>query len=707
MNKMKIVLAGLSAMVLAAGCCQNCGKKAKRAKVTVEPGKVVAENRFDKGMNGWEFSNFMNLLSTQIVETAVSGKPPYHTFRIENKHTDPKKARDTMFFLKSGLFPVTPGAEFAIVTEARGSFTMEASTVKGGIATGILWYGADKKPILIQDPLGKKVPSGTPFGFKSLSPNFVKNVFTAKVPADAAFAMVQLGGDAPDVPVKGGYLELKRVTVRESVPGEAWDFGDLSAPEFELLTMTPNPDPNAVIRFQIVDESDLDMAKFKCTIDGKDVTQVLTREGDDVFSFKSDKPWEKDSLHLIAIEATDDCGNAGKETLAFFCGERFTKGIASVRDDGMILIDGKPFFPITPTSVRKGPPNGYNYDKAMSDLKAIGFNSIHSYDMYNERGYRKNSLELLEACEKAGMKLFVEASDRNYNDPKRAQNLREALLVARKYSCVLGWGLGDDTASHRTAVEVKGDHNIIKAIDNARLTWQVDISTYEGRQTPFVKATDAFMSEIYPFREEIPEPEGLANVIKYMKYAYADKKAAGDRPWPIIALPQAFSGWGLWKRFPTIAEIRAQSYLSIIHGARGVAYYSYYSFSGGANCFGHNEEQFNRMAAVSKELNSIQDDLASRDAKVQPKVKITNGAKTDLAGNPSVTCLLKEGAEGMGKLLIAGNSRTGKDDTIKVEIELDGNFETLFENGRKVEVKNGVLIDTFKPGEVHVYRVKK
>ena len=60
----------------------------------------------------------------------------------------------------------------------------------------------------------------------------------------------------------------------------------------------------------------------------------LVSEGDGVFSFKSDKPWENDSLHLVALDATDDCGNRGTETLAFFCGRRIEK----VRGEFLSLI---------------------------------------------------------------------------------------------------------------------------------------------------------------------------------------------------------------------------------------------------------------------------------------------------------------------------------------------------------------------------------
>ena len=704
-NRMPLMVAMAAAAVFA-GCCDKCScktAKPKRAKVTVEPGKVLAETDFAKGLGNWKASNFQNIL-TFVTTNRGDGAE----LVIRNDRIGDKKARDTLFKLTSELFAVEPAAEIAVVTEARGDVSMLGPVIKNGVATGILWYGADRKPLLIQDALGKMVPSAYEFNFPSVGAGWVRTVNRTTVPDGAAFAAVQVGGDGPDI-APGMALELKRITVRARVPGASWDFGDLEPPTFKLLTESPNPDRDAVIRFKVEDESELDPAKFSCTIDGEDVKAKLVREGDGVFSFRPDKPWENDSLHLVALDATDDCGNRGTETLAFFCGRRIEKGLVTLRDDGMTLVDGKPFFPIAPFSFRKCPPNGYDLDKGLKELKAGGVNTVHSYLMYQfgaeqKKPHHREYLDLVRACERNGMKLIVEAGGRDYKNPKRPEFLREVLLHGRDYSCILAWGIGDDTASHRRADELKDDDNICKAIDNARLTTQADITTYAGRYKSFVNSTDTIMTEIYPYRAAEAEPQGLSDVVRDMKYAFADKKAAGDPVKGIWPLVQAFSGWSLWKRFPTRDEIRAQSYLGIIHGGRAITYYTYWSFSKGANGAAHSPEQLKTLLSVTKELASIQDDLASRDAKDQPKVSFVNGPEKNLGGNASVSCLLKEGADGKGKLLLAANSVTDKSVKVKF-VGVKGRVETLFENGRTVDASNG-LVDTFAPGEVHVYRLK-
>ncbi len=156
----------ISVVVTLAGCCDKCScktAKPKRAKVTVEPGKVLVETDFAKGLGNWKTSNFQDIL-TFVTTNRGDGAE----LVIRNDRIGDKKARDTLFKLTSELFAVEPAAEIAVVTEARGDVSMLGPVIKNGVATGILWYGADKKPLLIQDALGKMVPSAYEFNFPSV-----------------------------------------------------------------------------------------------------------------------------------------------------------------------------------------------------------------------------------------------------------------------------------------------------------------------------------------------------------------------------------------------------------------------------------------------------------------------------------------------------------------------------------------------------------
>ena len=107
------------------------------------------------------------------------------------------------------------------------------------------------------------------------------------------------------------------------------------------------------------------------------------------------------------------------------------------------------------------------------------------------------------------------------------------------------------------------------------------------------------------------------------------------------------------------------------------------------------------LASVTRELSAIQDDLASRKAKQQPKSIVARGPKHDIFGNASIHLILKEGVN--GPLLIAVNTAPKK---VSAHFAVSGasSAEVLFEN-RIIAVKDG-FSDDFAPNAVHVYRLK-
>ena len=705
-------IALLAAMAMPA-LCQGV---MERDPAGPEPGRKAFELTFEKGQQSVMPLKFTN--SNKMLETVVTNVDGESVFRISTKPMDKEKV-DTWFWWRlNGKAPVKGGKEIAVVVEARGDVSMKYCGGKRGPQTAVFWHGADGKNITAQDEKGRDVPIFENFGYESLGKGWVRSIARFTVPEEASFVSLQIGCDWPDIP-PGKHIEFRRIAVREREDGGSWYFGDIGdeqPPTYKRISPSPVPDPMAEVVFRVDDKSALDMKRFSCKMDDVDVTARLARSGN-VFTYRPEKPWEKDSLHLFKVTAADIHGNVSSETLAFFCGEPFRKGICTLRDDGMALVDGKPFFPIAPFSYQKCPMNDNgDFVKGFRDMQAQGFNAIQTYRCYHyedqrkgkyNKDYHEQFLKMVEASDITGMKIICEVAGRDYANPLRPQRLREIVLFSRNHPNLFVWVLGDDTASFRQPQDVQNDQNIIKAMDNANFTGSADTSTYVGRYRWFVHCTDVMMDEIYPFRAEVPEPYGLAMVKQDMKNAYVDKAAVGDPPKGIWALVQTFSEVPLWKRFPTRAEIRGQAYIAIIHGSKGMTFFNYYSYSRNTNAAGCKPNQLEDLYSVSRELGSIQDDLASRDAKAQPKVTMLAGAKKDPCRFDTVTCLLKEGAPGKTPLLLAASSRT--DQTTPVEISLPGPFtkaEVLFE-GRTVAVANGVLADSFGPGEVHVYRLAK
>ena len=370
---------------------------------------------------------------------------------------------------------------------------------------------------------------------------------------------------------------------------------------------------------------------------------------------------------------------------------------ATLRDDGITLIDGKPFFPIGAYSVARREFNGNDLDRAFKDLKAAGFNFAHTYgNSYDP--------EFLAAARKYGFKLWVQARwpDRNL------------LEVGRFDPSILAWYLGDDTADYETPWETRGYHDAVKSVDPTRLTCQADpigSGRRVTRYSDFVTATDVFMPEIYPVRGGLGDPTDtncVAQTILDMQAVRRDVATYNDgQPracWPII---QFFKGWGGWKHFPTRDQIYAMSFASIIHGAHGITWYTYGGYfdkryndtNEGMNSTPGRWKDMSELATWIAELSPA---LVERTGAQPPPAEILAGPQKDPFGkNPSVTALLKR--HGDETYLLTVNAAPERVRARFVLADVPASATVMREN-RTIATANGALEDDFAPFAVHIYR---
>ena len=310
---------------------------------------------------------------------------------------------------------------------------------------------------------------------------------------------------------------------------------------------------------------------------------------------------------------------------------------ATLRDDGITLIDGEPFFPIGIYAVCRREFNGNSLDRAFADLKAAGFNFAHTYgNAYDP--------EFLAAARKYGFKLWVASRIPD----------RKLLDIGRYEPSILAWYLGDDTSSHQSPQEVMDSHATVKAVDPNRLTCQADPMHSKNaisRYAAYVRATDVFMPEIYPVRGADGDPTDtncVAMTINDMERVRSDVRNFGDGRthacWPIL---QWFSGWSGWRHFPTREQLRATSWAAIIHGAHGITWYTYGGFEDrkkGTRNEGitSTPERWQAISALATEIKRLSPVLLERTPREQPAVTVIEGPALDPLGErPSVTCLLK------------------------------------------------------------------
>lgn len=399
------------------------------------------------------------------------------------------------------------------------------------------------------------------------------------------------------------------------------------------------------------------------------------------------------NLHSLRIYIEDWSGNKLDEDAFFLVGKRLQKNVASLRDDGFVLIDGKPFFPIGMYAVCPREFNGNSIDKAFEGLAAAGFNLAHTYSS----GRGKAFTEFLDTAAKYGFKVYV-ASHKGANSTDIAAYL-EDVERERHHPAAFAWYLADDTSAHVKHDDLQKLHDAIKRIDPDHITVQADGTGARPRSNyiQYVHATDGFLPEIYPVTEH---QKGVSKVITDMKTIHADIEDNGSPVKTIWAIIQYFDGWG-WTRFPTFNELRAMSYLSIIHGAHGITWYTYGGFNKNRGVTS-SPERWNNICTVATELSKLSPIFLERTGPQLPPPEILQGDKTDNSYHSSISVLLKV-HDGKRYVIAANSSNSQVTCTIKTGGKL---AKTWFEDGRTIAIQNDLLKDTFEAYGVHVYELE-
>jgi len=630
MNRIKttaVVSATMAALALAGCCVQECSR-------TVPAPKYVMS--FADGAGAYKSGNYQDRLQFERYE--LKGEKCCAVTAV-----DKEKSYDTAWNLSSAKFPVKAGSPFAIKVRAAGETNMECTY--GG--TQILWLDADGKNLKTTDPMAKVIDFGTEFGFRCRSGQWTETTIRGVVPSEARQAMLTLGGDNPNITADGSVI-LSSVEYYEADDAAELVFpGDWDAPVVVSVTpCRPCADFDAPIVFKLTDASKIKAGSVKLLLDDKDVTDKLSKSWfRETYTYRHDRPWKEGEVHKLTISACDEFDNAlCEDRFAFFTATKTKHPKYAVRDDGMILKDGQPIFVLSISSVKRCQANGESIDQAVKDLHDGGFNVVTSYERpdYNKAEYEA----LCDACLKYGMPFVLEPATRVEGPEKEKQAARDAVVQktfkdGRDLGCTFCWETGDDTASHRKPWQVMRDHYAAKAIDDDMLTVQSDISHAAGRYYEYAHATDVFKLEVYPMRAAEPQPKEMAELKHDIDIAWYDLDRSGAKNRSIWAIPQAFDGWGLWKRYPTYEEIRAETFISIANRVRGISFYSYCS---GNRKWGARlvQSRWDELCKIMHEVRSYEKDLASRDASVQPKAEIVAGPKKDALGQFPVSFLLKE-----------------------------------------------------------------
>jgi hypothetical protein len=349
------------------------------------------------------------------------------------------------------------------------------------------------------------------------------------------------------------------------------------------------------------------------------------------------------------------------------------------------------FFPIGMFSV--GPEN-------LEIVREAGFNTAHTYitDPVILQKY-------IDTAEKTGMKLLMYPSDRADKGVIDLEKTKRFIEKNRNAKSVLAWFVADEPdLNGGTPSQVGEISSFIKRIDPNRPTAIVILRT--DRFKEYEDASDILMTDRYP----VPN-RPLSHIAEATEWAVKQKGDIG----PVWAVLQAFGyqnpqlkGWGL--REPTYDEMRAMTFLSIVHGAKGIFYFT---FTGSEYRILQSPEHWEDLKKIARELNAIYPLLLLPGNDKRMSTEIVNGPQKDEWGVSPIHLIIKHLTKDSGRLtagyyIIAANSLGNP---VEASFRLSGvsasseNAVSILGDEAKLGIKNGAFMAKFKPYDVQVYKI--
>lgn len=351
------------------------------------------------------------------------------------------------------------------------------------------------------------------------------------------------------------------------------------------------------------------------------------------------------------------------------------------REDHVMLIDGKPFFPLGVWAVGG---NKSNQEKAKLIAEA-GFNtaaiSSDLIDDFAEHGMMAIIRVLTKLPQFKDASLFA-SWDLKY---------RKTLKKSQNHPSMVAYFSNDEPAWGGVSIkDIQAVYEYFRKIDPYRPVWIEEAPRGEiPALRHYAAAADIYSVDIYP----VPEPNphsGLddKNMTCVGKYVDRCREIVYDRK-PVWITLQGFS-WNTFKKndknppiHPTEHQNRFMAYNAVAHGATGLFWYGI--------CQGKHQN-WDFVAELGKTIWELRKMTAVFVAEtVKPSV-----LKSSV---PEVNILHKK-MDGVDWFIAVNESN--KDLTVELSGAGSQPLNVFFEN-RKVVPVSGVFRDSFKAYDVHIY----
>lgn len=364
-----------------------------------------------------------------------------------------------------------------------------------------------------------------------------------------------------------------------------------------------------------------------------------------------------------------------------------------LNNDGYLEKNGKPIFPL----------GMFNNEARLKEEVEAGFNIVHFYNAARVfAGMRPDDQRLADAmnrCHEAGAHVLL-MIPQGFSEHGDWDAFIRRIRMFRNHPALLAWDEEEGLARGDMKIEtLQRVRQILREEDPHHPLMVGDAKDVIGRITDRtdmfpVQEMDLGMWWWYPLPlratagDELQGEQASGGLLLDPPTFLTESKA-GKPLW--IGL-QAYKKPGPTGRYPTPVEYRAQAYLAIIHGARGLMWYGG-SVTGGA--FQNvNEASWDSLKQLVSELRGLAPVLMGR----------TLSAPEVTPKEAPISVAIKE--SGSRRVLLAVNrGPTACDVTISLPEPVPGRIRLIGED-REATIQAGRLSDRFDPYSTHVYELQ-
>lgn len=405
-------------------------------------------------------------------------------------------------------------------------------------------------------------------------------------------------------------------------------------------------------------------------IDGKSIFNEGLEPNQSIFPIPVSLQGLEKSNHIITatISGTDLNVLVKGELLSL---EPKPNSVKIDRLTGSLIINELPFFPF----------GFYCYSPLQPTLPeeevVKGFNMMSPYQKIEE-STRETRKAYLDRAAELGMKVHYNllsvaggggvGSGRNNNSSQNEKEnlLKEEIEAFMDHPALLAWYISDEPTGHGAEPnELKDVYDFIKEIDPYHPITIVFMAPMQARR--YADAMDIVMADPYPIPNS--SAEGVGYVTRSLMKEFYGEKA-------VWIVPQAFGGSEHWGREPSIQELRAMTYLSIVNGATGIQYFIRHGFNG----FPKSTAAWGMAGQIALETNEI-------------APFILDGTVTEFAESDQDNIHLRTW-EKDGQILVMAVNENIEPGTLKLSLNDNsrGKAAVIFEN-REISIENDEIND--------------